>query len=193
MLYLEMAFLLLSLISVALSATCSGTTGLNAVSTCATTSAAECNRKYLRFSSVVYGCYLWYTGQCITYPTTCTPICNGTWAASKCSRVSAARCHQYYQVDSGGAHYCAYNPATAKCEVRSPKLYCTPGYGVPCNTPPNGAGNDDICPSLTTEAQCLGRYAVQTNGQKNKCEWDNTYQSCYTGRPCWTTVPLDHP
>ena len=192
MLYLEMAFLLLSLISVALSATCLGTTGLNSTTTCAMLTPGECNHKYLSFGSITYGCYLWYTGQCITYPTRCTPICNGTWAASSCSNVPVNRCHRYYQVDSVGAHYCGYNPTTAQCEVRLPKIYCTPGYGIYCNSS-NAGGDEHACTTLTTQAACVGAYSVQTNGQKNKCEWDGIHQSCYTGVPCWTGVPITHP
>ena len=187
-----MTFLLLSLLSVALGLICTGTTGVNTTTSCFMTSAAECNHKYQPFADQVKACWRSSNGWCNTSPGACTPICNGTWAASSCSKVSAARCHQYYEVDSVGAHFCYYNPVTAKCAVKLPKLYCEPGYGIPCNAP-GGASNHDICPTLTTQAACNSAYAVQTNGLKNKCEWDPLFNSCYTGRPCWTTVPIDHP
>ena len=173
--------LLCSLLSACLSDVCSGTTGLSSTETCATTSLAECEHNYVVSSTEVRNCRR-VGSACYTLLYSCTPKCNGTISTTSCASIPRTLCHRYYQTDATGSYYCQHNPVLDKCETRSPKLYCATGYAVPCGN--GGIISPDSCTMYTSESTCTSHYQVEPHGQRNKCEWDAAYNSCYVGVAC---------
>lgn len=173
---------LCSLISISTSAVCIGTTAISSTTSCPLTSKALCNHKYQMFGGMAYDCYVSYLNLCARKMGSCTPICNGTISTTNCASAPQTLCDRYYQTDGTGSYYCKHNPSTNACVVSSPKLYCATGYSVACS---GTAISSDGCSSVTTQAACNSRFAVQTQGQNNMCAWDSTRNICYVGVPCY--------
>lgn len=178
---LSILLLCCSLISISIAEVCDGTTALDSNSYCSTTSLAQCNHKYLVSGNDVRNCRT-VGSACATLMYSCTPKCNGTISTASCASVPPGVCHRYYQTDSTGSYYCHFNPTLVTCEVRLPKMYCATGYTVPCGY--GGIVSPDSCTMYATQSECTSHYQVELQGQRNKCEWDNTRNSCYVGVAC---------